>query len=106
MKYEKITMSDIRQDLKNIKNYYLNKKELEKEENNSIYFIAKINIYNELIKFASPTIYLLYKNLYIEGHTQESLADKMGYTREFINQLNAKLLTYFYKIMNTKDFVI
>lgn len=107
MKNEKISMIDIRQDLKFIQKYYIHKKQLDNAETiEAMHFIYKIKIYNQLIRFAPPMLCLLYKSLYIEGHTQESLAAKSCYAIEYISKLNLRLISFFYNIMNTKDFVI
>ena len=99
---KKITIAEIREDLSNIKYYYSRKKALDEAFRNIGYnsVIKTVELYNELIKDANPKLCDLYVSLYINNHTQESLADAMCYTRETVNLMNKKLLLYFQSKLN------
>lgn len=62
--------------------------------------IEKVKLYNQIIQIASPKLYDLYVSLYIDCHTQESLSDKLGYTPEYIQMLNKKLLKFLQTNLN------
>ena len=107
MKKEKISLSQIRQDLRLIKEFYLYHSEMNKSEIKiSTLIIGKVNTYNKLIKFTPIQLQYVYHNLYVLGLTQESLSDKMCYTRNYIYQLNIRLMKFFHTILNIKDFVV
>ena len=54
----------------------------------------KVYRYNEVMRKASPRLYDIYYSLYIKNHTQESLSEELGYTPEYIQVLNKKLLKF------------
>lgn len=99
------TLSIIREDLKDIRYYYVRKKMFDEAcvltgKMNEI--INKVNLYNETMQKASPRLFDLYYSLYIKNHTQESLSEELGYTPEYVQKLNKKLLTFLQKAM-TKE---
>ena len=85
-----ITIKEIKKDLSDIRYYY--SRNIGYNE-----VVKKAEMYNELIKHADPKLFDLYISLYINNHTQESLSEAMCYTRETVNLLNKRLLTYFQK---------
>ena len=89
-------ISKIKADLKNIRHYYLNEeifnKGFQKTGENSIVEVA--NKYNEILVSAPAKLYQVYVYLYIEGNTQEAMADKLNFSPEYINRLNKKLVLY------------
>ena len=92
-----ITLNEIREDLKDIRYYYLRKDMFDEAyaytgKGNDI--TDKVERYNEAMRKASPKLFDLYYCLYIKNHTQESLSDKLGYTPEYIQVLNKKLLKF------------
>ena len=92
-----ITLNEIKEDLKNIRYYYMRKDTFEEARNftgrmNGI--LAKVNRYNDIMQEAAPRLYDLYYSLYIRNHTQESLSEELGYTPEYVNKLNKKLLQF------------
>ena len=97
-----ITIKEIKKDLSDIRYYYSRKKALDEAFRNIGYnsVIKTVELYNELIKDANPKLCDLYVSLYINNHTQESLADAMCYTRETVNLMNKKLLLYFQSKLN------
>lgn len=96
------TFSVIREDLKEIRYYYMRKDDFDvafrKTGENKV--IEKVKLYNRIIQSASPKLYDLYVSLYIDCHTQESLSDKLGYTPEYIQMLNKKLLKFLQTNLN------
>lgn len=96
------TLKEIRKDLREIKYYFARKKSMDASfvdigENRVVNLIDK---YNEIIKTAPPKLYDLYVSLYIKSHTQTTIASDMGYTSNYIYQLNRMLLNYILKEIN------
>ena len=100
------TFSVIREDLKDIRYYYMRKADFddafEKTGENKI--VEKAKLYNQIIQNASPKLYDLYVSLYINCHTQESLSDKLGFTPEYIQMLNKKLLKFLQENLNKGEY--
>jgi hypothetical protein len=96
MGQNEITLTKIRQDLKDIRYYYSRKemfdKELKDVAANSI--LDKVQKYNGAMSLAAPRLYDLYVSLYVKNFTQESLAFDLGYTPEYIQMQNKKLLLF------------
>lgn len=95
----------IKEDLQNIR-YYFSRKEKFDKVSDSIgknEFSETVKKYNEAICLAPPKLYDLYISLYVENNTQESLAEKLGYTFEYISRLNSKLVKFFYERLNKKE---
>ena len=92
------TLNKIREDLKDIRYYYSRKEVFEKVSDsvgeNKI--LEKLEIYNNAIRKAPPRLYDLYVSLYLENNTQESLANRLGYTIEYISRLNSQLVKFLY----------
>lgn len=99
-----ITLNEIRQDLKDIKYYYSRKKLFDEgfESTGVNAVVDKVKKYNEMAVSASPKLYDLYVSLYIKNHTQESLSDELGYTPEYMQMLNKKLLKFLQQKINEK----
>ncbi|MCM1295584.1 MAG: hypothetical protein NC311_08575 [Muribaculaceae bacterium] len=92
-----ITLNEIREDLKDIRYYYLRKPMFEealKFTGRMNEIKGKVDMYNEIMLKAQPRMYDLYYSLYIRNHTQESLSEELGYTPEYIQKLNKRLLKY------------
>ena len=100
-----ITLSLIREDLKNIKYYYARKKVFDEAfESTGVNDIMEtVNKYNNAIQSANPKLYDLYVSLYLQNHTQESLSDMLGYTPEYVYRLNRSLLKFFQKQFNNAE---
>ncbi len=92
-----IELSTIRKDLKEIRYYYV-RKSLFDDAVKRTGFVNdikdKVYRYNEVMRKASPRLYDIYYSLYIKNHTQESLSEELGYTPEYIQVLNKKLLKF------------
>jgi hypothetical protein len=91
-----ITLTTIRNDLKEIRYYFARKEMFDKAfastgEND---IVKKVNLYNKAIIKATPKLYDLYVSLYVKNNTQESLANELCYTPEYIQMLNKQLLKF------------
>ena len=87
----------IKEDLKGIRYYYARKKLFEKASSTigENLILRKIETYNKVIRTATPRLYDLYVSLYLENNTQESLSESLGYSTEYISELNRKLVKFF-----------
>jgi len=97
-----LTIGIIREDLKDIRYYYLRKATFDEARSftgrmNEI--LDKVNMYNEAMQKASPRLYDLYYSLYIKNHTQESLSEELGYTTQYVQRLNKRLLKYLQSVV-------
>lgn len=99
-----ITLNEIRKDLKEIRYYYLRKKMFDEafESTGVNTVVEKVKKYNALAVTATPKLYDLYVSLYIRNHTQESLSDELGYTPEYMQMLNKRLLKFLQEKINEK----
>jgi len=91
-----MTLNEIREDLKDIRYYYSRKKLFDSvvSEIGSNTIEQKLQRYNEAVREASPKLFDLYICLYIHNNTQESVSNELGYTPEYIQMLNKKLLKF------------
>lgn len=91
------TLKEIRDDLKDVRYYYSKKDDFDKAflsvTVNDIF--DKVNKYNDAVKSAPVRLYDLYLGLYVNNNTQFALSDKLGYTPDYIRQLNRKLCEFF-----------
>jgi hypothetical protein len=91
-----MTLAEIRADLKEVRYYYSRKELLDnafKEVTvNSV--LDKVRKYNEAVNTAPPRLYDLYVSLYVKNSTQENLAADLGYTPEYIQMQNKKLILF------------
>ena len=96
------TIPLIRKELKEIRYYSMYRKDIDK----ALDFCPKhevvdlLQTYNRAIEFAPIQLYHIYYKLYIKCHTQESLANDLKLTPEYIYKLHAKLIQFFYSIFN------
>ena len=92
-----ITTETIRRDLREIRHYCTRKKVIdeagERIGNNTV--LDTLTKYNAAIRTAPLRLYEIYAGLYIDGCTQEQYAESVGYTPEYIQSLNTKLVKYF-----------
>lgn len=91
-----VTLTTIREDLKEIRYYYSRKDFFDKGFDNTGVneIINKVKKYNIIATKAPPKLYDMYLSLYINYNTQELLADKLSYTPEYIQKLNKRLLKF------------
>ena len=95
------TIEKIRNDLKTLRLYYSAQAQLDK----AFTFIPHcttelVKTYSEMIGRAPLELYMLYMELYVNGNTQESVAEQMGYCTEYIRMKNKRLLEFFYRQFN------
>lgn len=96
-----LTINQVREDLKEIR-YYYSMQELFESAANTVKPVAilnKVERYNAAIKAAPARLYILYISLYVKNNTQAALADDWGYTREYIKEINQKLVEYLQKTL-------
>lgn len=96
-----LTINQVREDLKEIR-YYYSMQELFDSAANTVKPVAilnKVERYNAAIKAAPARLYILYISLYVKNNTQAALADDWGYTREYIKEINQKLVEYLQKTL-------
>ncbi len=89
-------IEDIRKDLKEIRYYYSHKQTFDEAiklvgEN---HIVKKAKLYNEVMLKAPANIFYIYVSLYTKYHSQESLADSMCVSPEYICRLNNKVVEY------------
>ena len=99
------TLNEIREDLRNIRYYYSRKKVIDEGfENTGVNsFVDTVELYNNIMKQAKPRFYDLYVSLYVKNNTQESLADELCYTPEYVQMLNKKLLKFLQESLNKEE---
>lgn len=87
----------IREELKEIRYYYSRKDMFEQASQvvGASAVAGKIRKYNDAIRYAPPRLYEIYVSLYINNNTFESLADKLGFSYDYIQKLNRKLVKFF-----------
>jgi acyl-CoA reductase-like NAD-dependent aldehyde dehydrogenase len=104
MDKQKITLTMIREDLKEIRYYYTRKETFDKAHKEMptmpISILAKVNKYNEIAATASARLYDLYLSLYTRNFTQEGLADEIDKGRTFVQRANEKLVLFLYEKLN------
>ena len=90
------SLMEIRNELKQIRYYYVRKIDIDHSFGltGSSELMNIVNLYNRQMRKASFELYDIYSSLYVENHTQESFAEKMGCTVENIQKKHKKLLLY------------
>jgi len=90
---QKITLDEIREDLKQIRFYYAHKDLFTNDfKENSV--IEKVRKYNQVVNTAPARLLALYISLYANNATQEAVAHDMGYSTRYIQMQHKKLLEY------------
>ena len=89
--------TQIRSDLKTLRLYYASKAHFDKafeyipnEATKNI-----VRSYNAAISEAPLELYMLYYELYVNGSTQETAAEQLSYSVDFIRKKNAQLILFF-----------
>ena len=97
-----MTLEEMRQELKYVRDYYVQQEEFKNME--GIIDISALKItaskYNHAIEGAEPKLILLYHALYIKGLQQNRVADEWSYTAEYIRMLARKLDDYLLSKIN------
>ena len=96
-----VATETIRHDLREIRHYCSRKKVFDEAgtrigSNTILDTLAK---YNAAVRTAPVRLYEIYAGLYIDGCTQEQYAESVGYTPEYIQSLNTKLVKYLQTVM-------
>lgn len=93
------TLTEIREDLKEIRYYYSRKKMFDEASRlvGASSVMEKVNRYSAAVQGAEPRLYDMYINLYVKGFTQEGLAAEMNYSPDYIHLLNKRLVLFLQK---------
>ncbi len=96
---------EIRNDLREIRYFYSRKELFEKSAaavgTHAIF--EKTDRYNTAILQAPPRLYDIYVSIYWLNNSQESLANKLGYTVEYISMLHTQLVHFFKNNLKQKE---
>ena len=97
-----ITIDQIREDLRDIRYYYSMQELFDKASSKvkPVAVLSKVERYNAVMKNAPARMYILYVSLYVNNNSQTELADQWGFTREYIKELNQKLVEYLHSTLN------
>lgn len=93
------TIQQIRADLKEIRYYYSRRKMFDSASVTVIHsaVLDKVEKYNLAVRNAPARLYDLYISLYVQNHTQASLAYIRNCSADYIKQLNKQLCNYLLK---------
>ncbi len=100
-----MTAKNIRDDLRDIR-YFYSRKELFDKTASSVgtnIIFEKVEKYNQVICLAPPRLYDVYVSIYLQNNTQESLADKLGYSVEYVSMLHTQLINFLRKNIEIKE---
>ena len=91
-----ITNKQIRADLKEIR-YYYSMKDLvdlgaKTVKPNALY--QKVDLYSKAVSAAPARLYVVYISLYVYNNSITALAEDWCFTREYVGQLNRKLVAF------------
>lgn len=90
------TLTEIREDLRAIRFYYANQKDIERHkkyvgENAVLQIVAE---YNKAVCKAPIRLYDLYCVLYLDNNTQEAVAEDRDCSAEYIRKLHKQLCLF------------
>ena len=98
-----MTLNEIRQQLKTIRLYYMNKARFSAAFDTLPHSVTELAAtYAAIINSAPLDLYLIYYELYIKGLTQETAAADLNYCTEYIRQKNKKLLLFLQGRLNER----
>lgn len=91
-----MNLSEIMEDLKDIRYYYAHKDVFESAARENVYndVVRKVRKYTALVEKAPPILFDLYVSLYMLNNTQAAFAYDRDYTTNYIKELNNKLCLY------------
>ena len=100
-----ITVDEVRNELKEIRYYYSHKDSIDNASKiiGENILMKRVKLYAEVIMSAPAKLYELFYSLYVFGHTQQSLADQMCYTREYVRLANCDLIKFLTNELNKKE---
>ena len=95
------TIQSVKDDLKDIQCFFAHQEVFESSRVRiSEQLQEKVRKYSSAVTIASPRLYVIYTELYVNGKTQKALATDWGCTRNFICKLNSRLCEYFVTYFN------
>ena len=98
-----MTLNEIRQQLKTIRLYYMNKARFSAAFDTLPHSVTELAaIYAAIINTAPLDLYLIYYELYVKGLTQEAAAADLNFSTEYIRQKNKKLLLFLQGRLNER----
>ena len=90
-----MTLNEIRQQLKTIRLYYMNKARFSAAFDTLPHNVTQLaEMYAKIVNGAPLDLYLVFYELYVKGLTQEAAAADLNYSTEYIRQKNKKLLLF------------
>ena len=90
-----MTLEEIRNELKIIRLYYLGKADFDEAFKVVPHCVTDlIEEYADAVGRAPLDLYMIYYKLYVKGLTQESAAEDLNFSVEYIRLKNKKLLEY------------
>ena len=97
-----ITIDQIREDLRDIRYYYSMQKLFDSATKSvkAVAVLNKVEQYNAIMQNAPAKMYIIYVSLYVNNNSQAKLAENWGFTREYVKELNQKLVEYLQSILN------
>ena len=96
-----MTLNEIRQQLKTIRLYYMNKARFSAVFDTLPHNVTQLaEMYAKIVNGAPLDLYLVFYELYIKGLTQEAAATDLNYSTEYIRQKNKRLLLFLQQKIN------
>ncbi len=91
-----MTLNEIRQQLKAVRLYYVNKARFSAAFDDFPHSVTELaEKYAAMVRTAPLDLYLIYYELYVKGLTQEAAAEDLNYSTEYIRQKNKRLMLFF-----------
>lgn len=100
------TLATIRNDLKDIRYYYSRKAtfdEATRLPGAAMEILETVRIYNEAARKAPARLFDLYYSLYVKNNTQESLSELLGFTPQYIQRLNTRLVQFLHSVFEKES---
>lgn len=96
-----ITKKQIIEDFKSIRYYYSMKDVFDRNSDKVRPKTTEelVKKYSEIMENAPARLYVVYVGLYVENNTQTSLAEDWGYSRDYIRNINQRLINYVRSVM-------
>ena len=100
-----MTAKQIKEDLQNIRYYYMHKASFDKAENTGFKnkVVQKAERYGRLVSEAPPRLYIVYYLLYAEGKTQYAAALEQNVTEGYIRNRCRQLQQYLLNEINKQE---
>lgn len=99
-----MTLNEIRQQLKTIRLYYMNKARFSAAFDTLPHSVTELaERYAKIVHGAPLDLYFIYYELYVKGLTQEAAAEDMNFCPEYIRQKNKRLLLFLQQKIHEKE---